>query len=138
MHAIAVSMEFRGYATHLSPGVLTVRASAPTADFELVEGDEALIERRLTFLDDTRFEEVGTISFGNGDALRYRSVDEGTLAPSADPALRQGTAAWKIDGGSGTLARATGRIVSNFLVSDGGELTDHEVAVLFVDDVGRQ
>lgn len=140
------SMQFRGHTSVLSPGVVTARASAPfgglvtTVDrpgvrglFEDVEGEDALLECRLTFLDEARFEEVGTISFGNGNALRFRSVGTGTLVRSADPELRQGTVAWEVDEASGTLAGARGRIVSNFLVSESGELTDHEVAILFLE-----
>ena len=145
MQSITFSMQFRGRTTPLSPGVITARASAPSggmvtridsegvhATFEAVDGDEALLERRLTFFDETSFDEVGTISFGNGNALRFRSVDSGALVPSLDPSLRQGTSAWEIDGGAGAFAAATGRIVSNFLVSETGELTDHELGVLFI------
>jgi hypothetical protein len=149
MQPVTFSMQFRGHTTPLSPGVLTARASAPSGalvtridgdgvhgTFEAVEGDEALLERRLTFIDETSFEEVGTISFGNGNALRFRSVDAGALVPSPDPDLRQGTSAWEIDGGAGAFAAATGRIVSNFLVSETGELTDHELGVLFIPGLG--
>jgi hypothetical protein len=149
MHSVTFAMQFRGHTTPLSPGVLTARANAPSGglltridgegvhgSFERVEGEQALLERRLTFFDETSFEEVGTISFGNGNALRFRSVDAGTLAPSPDPRLRQGTAAWEIDGGAGVFAAAAGRIVSNFLVSETGELTDHEVGVLFIPALG--
>jgi hypothetical protein len=150
MHAIAFSMEFRGHSTPLTPGVLAARASAPSGAlvtridgdgvhgaFEPVDGAEALLERRLTFLDESSFEEVGTISFGAGNALRFRSVGLGTLAPAPQPGLRQGTAAWAIDGGAGALAGAQGRIVSNFLVSESGELTDRQLGVLFLDPEGR-
>jgi hypothetical protein len=146
MHPVSFSMQFRGHATLLSPGVLAARASAPSGGlltridgtgvhgtFEAVEGDEALLERRLTFLDGTRFDEVGTISFGNGNALRFRSLDTGKLAPSADPELRQGTVAWAVEEGAGAFAGASGRIVSNFLVSETGELTDHELGILFLE-----
>jgi hypothetical protein len=149
MHPVTFSMQFRGHTTPLSPGVLTARASAPSGalvtridgngvhgTFEALDGDEALLERRLTFIDETTFEEVGTISFGNGNALRFRSVDAGALVPSPDPQLRQGTSAWEIDGGAGAFAAATGRIVSNFLVSETGELTDHELGVLFIPGFG--
>jgi hypothetical protein len=149
MHPVTFSMQFRGHTTPLSPGVLTARASAPSGalvtridgngvhgTFEALEGDEALLERRLTFIDETTFEEVGTISFGNGNALRFRSVDAGALVPSPDPQLRQGTSAWEIDGGAGAFAAATGRIVSNFLVSETGELTDHELGILFIPGLG--
>jgi hypothetical protein len=131
MDTVAFSLEFRGYSTALSPGVVTARATALTEAF----GDgEALLERRLTFLSETTFEDAGTISFGNGSALRFRSVGLGTLGASPAEGLRQGTAAWVVDGGSGTFAGASGRIVSNFLVSDAGELTDHQLGVLFLVD----
>ncbi len=132
MNPLSFSLEFRGYSTAFSPGVLTARASAPA---DGVAGDgEALLERRLTFLSETSFEDAGTISFGAGNALRFRSVGLGVLGPSPAPGLRHGTAAWAVDGGSGAFAGACGRIVSNFLVSDAGELTDHQLGVLFLAD----
>jgi len=144
-------MQFRGHSTQFSPGVLTAKATAPSGGlitridgdgvhgiFELVEGDEALLERRLTFLNDTSFEEVGTISFGAGNAIRYRSVGHGTLSPSSQSGLHHGTATWAIETGAGVFAGASGRIVSNFLVSDGGEFTDHQIGVFFVDHPGGQ
>ena len=48
------------------------------------------------------------------------------------PGLSHGASTWKVDGGAGTFAGATGRIVSNFLLSDTGELTDHHLGVLFL------
>lgn len=150
MTAVAFSLHFRGTSAPLSPGVLTARATAPSgalltqiddagphAWFHEVDGDEAHMECRLTFADETHFDEVGTISFGNGNALRFRSVAPGTLEPSAEPGLRQGSATWAVDGGAGIFARASGRLVSNFLVADSGELTDHQVAVVFLDQ-GRE
>lgn len=147
MRLVSFSMQFRGQTTPLSPGVLTARASAPSGGlvtridgdgvhgtFESAEGEEALLECRLTFIDENRFEEVGTISFGNGHALRFRSLSVGTIAPSGDPGLRQGAASCEVDGGAGAFAGATGRIVSNFLVSEAGELTDYELGVVFVQE----
>lgn len=142
---VAFSMQFRGHSIRLSPGVLTARATAPSSALvtqvdpdgvhsrlEIRDGDEAHLECRLTFLDDSRFEEVGTISFGNGHALRFRTASEGTLVACAEPGLRHGTAAWEIDGGAGAFERATGRIVSNFLLSETGDLTDHQLGLLFL------
>jgi hypothetical protein len=53
---------------------------------------------------------------------------------AGDPHLRQGTAARAVDGGAGVLAGATGRIVSNFLLPDTGDLTDHQLGVVFLRD----
>jgi len=151
MRHLAFSMQFRGQSTRLSPGVVTAQATAPSAALvtqvdedgihgrlELGDGAEAHLECRLTFVDETRFEEVGTISFGNGHALRFRTVAEGTLEPSAEPGLRHGSAAWIVDGGAGALQGATGRIVSNFLLSDTGDLTDNQLGVLFLPDSERK
>jgi hypothetical protein len=150
MRHVAFSMQFRGHSTRLSPGVLTARATAPSSAFvtqidpdgvhgrfELRDGAEAHLECRLTFLDDSRFEEVGTISFGNGNALRFRTSGAGSLAPAAEFGLRHGAAAWDVDGGAGVFAGASGRIVSNFLLSDTGDLTDHQLGVLFLSDPAR-
>ena len=130
MHHVAFSMQFRGHSTWLSPGVLTARATAPssalvtqvdpdgcTRTWRRETAKEAHLECRLTFLDDSRFEEVGTIELGNGNALRFRSAPEGTLAPSAQPGLRHGAACWVLDGGAGAFQGASGQIVSNFLPS---------------------
>jgi hypothetical protein len=144
MNHIAFSMQFRGQSIRLSPGVLTARATAPSSalvtlidadgvhgHLETRSGEEAHLECRMTFRDDDHFEEVGTISFGSGNTLRFRSCAEGLLAPTPDPALRHGAAAWEIDGGAGVFEGATGRIVSNFLLSETGELTDRHLGVVF-------
>jgi hypothetical protein len=145
----AFSIHFRGHSIRLSPGVLTARATAPSgALVTLIDGEgihgriepsaggEAHLECRLTFFDDRRFEEVGTISFGNGNTLRFRTVSEGSLAPSGRPGLCHGVSSWDVDGGAGVFAGATGRIVSNFLLSETGDLTDHQLGVLFLAESG--
>jgi hypothetical protein len=145
MEHVAFSMQFRGHSTRLTPGVLTARATAPSSALvtevavdgvrgrlEPREGGEAHLECRLTFLDERRFDEVGTISFGNGNALRFRSTTTGTLAATVKPGLRHGTVAWEVDGGAGAFEGATGRIVSNFLLSETGDLTDNHLGVLFL------
>jgi hypothetical protein len=145
MSHAAFSVHFRGHSIRLSPGVLTARATAPSGALVTVidasgvhgrleprDGEEAHLECRLTFLDESRFEEVGTISFGNGNTLRFRSAGTGILLPSGQPGLSHGVSAWEIDGGAGAFAGATGRIVSNFLLAETGELTDHQLGVLFL------
>jgi hypothetical protein len=60
------------------------------------------------------------------------------LADAAEPGLRHGAVAWEIDGGAGAFEGATGRIVSNFLLSNTGDLTDNQLGVLFLPSPERK
>lgn len=124
------SLEFRGHATPFSPAVLITRASAPCDAF--ATGGEALLEARITLLEGDAFEIAGTVAFGDGNALRFRSLAHGVIRPSPEPGLRIASVMSEIDGGAGELAQAVGRITSSLLVSDTGELTDHQLGIVFV------
>lgn len=126
------SLEFRGHATPVSPGVLLTRASAQNELFE--SGGEALLEGRVSLVDDTGFELAATISFGNGTALRFRSLGRGTIGVSPEPGLRVGTAVCEIDGGSGRLEGVSGRIASSFVLSETGELTDRQLGFVWTQE----
>jgi hypothetical protein len=119
--AVSYSLEFRGYATPLDPGVLLGRGSAPSDD-----GCEALLETRVTLVGEDGFEQLGTISFGNGDAVRFRSRGLGVLSNGDD--VRHGTAICDVESGCGRFAGAGGRITTSFLVSATGELTEDQLA----------
>ena len=93
----------------------------------------ARVATRLVFTDETTFHEEGTIDLGGGDALRFRSLGNGTLAESPDGSVQQGASVLEVDGGDGRFAGARGRITSNFVLSPNGEVTDEQVAVLFID-----
>jgi hypothetical protein len=125
---LTYALELRGHATPISPDVLLTRAHGAHA---LFGGDaEALLEGRLSLLDDGAFELAATIGLGDGSAIRLRTVEPGSIAASDGSGLRAGTAICEIDRGSGRLAGATGRIVSSFLLSDTGELTDTQAGVV--------
>lgn len=124
MAALSYSLEFRGYATPLDPGVLIGRGSAPQDG-----GSEALLETRVTLVGEDGFEQLGTISFGNGDAVRFRSRGLGVLG--GIDRVRHGTAICDIESGCGRFEGAAGRITTSFFVSETGELTDHHEAVIF-------
>ncbi|HKH16973.1 MAG TPA: hypothetical protein VKA57_05555 [Solirubrobacteraceae bacterium] len=87
------------------------------------------LKSRLTFHDERRFDEEGTILFSLGDSLRIRG--RGRLAPCADPELRHGSVVWLIAGGDGHFDRSSGLITSNFLLSATGDLTENQLAVVF-------
>jgi hypothetical protein len=99
---------------------------------EAVAGGEAAFAAELTVTGATSFQAVGTIVFGDGHRLRCSTVGSGYLGPSLDPAGRHGAAVWRVEGGEGQFAGATGLITSNVLVGDGGAVTDHQFGVLFL------
>src|SRR3546814_14774450 len=97
------------------------------------EGGAARFESEVTFSGESAFRETGTIVLGGANALRFSTVGEGHIGPSADPALKQGAVIWRIDGGEGQLEDATGLITPNFWVTDQGEVVDNHLRVNFVD-----
>lgn len=142
MHPITFSLQFRGQVSRLDDGrrkearapgcalVTRLTPDGPAARFEWASGeDEALLESRLTFRDESRFDEEGAIVFALGHSLRIQG--RGRLAPCADPELRHGSVVWRIAGGDGHFHRSTGLITSNFLLSASGDLTENQLAVVF-------
>lgn len=147
---LTYSLEFRGHISVDGDG-LVVHASAPscTHQTQLADdgiaarfffgdsGDEALLESRLLVDEEGTFSAVATIDFGHGHRLWGRTLDNGRLAGSADEHLRHGTATIHIVGGTGQFAGATGRITSNFVLSDTGDLTDNQLGMVFLQPDGR-
>ena len=140
---VAYSLQLRGVASQVAPGVLSLRASAPGGalrtvlddhgvwgTYEPAAGEEALLEARMVMLDDS-FEAIGSVNFGASHAFHFRSHG-GRLAATPDSHLRQGTASGEVEGGIGQFANASGRITSNFFISDTGELTDHQLGLVFI------
>jgi hypothetical protein len=147
MKPIAYSLQFRGRLDEVSTHVLEASATAPGSVLETTvgdegvrgrfeaapDGDEAVRQSRLVFDGDGSFDETGAIVFGHGNVLRFRTVGLGHLAPTPDPHLRHGTVVWDVEDGEGQFEGATGRITSNFFVSDTGELTDNQFGLVFID-----
>src|SRR5262249_61360018 len=88
-------------------------------------GGEAAFESEVTFTGEQSFQEVGTIAFGDGHRLRSSTVGSGYLGASADSRLKHGAGVWRIEGGEGQFAGASGLITSNFFVGPSLEGTDH-------------
>ena len=95
-------------------------------------GADARFESEVVFSSESDFSEAGTISFGDGNRLRFSTVGQGHLGPSADPDLKHGCVMWRIDGGEGQFEGATGLITSNFFVGGTGAVADHHFGVIFV------
>jgi hypothetical protein len=124
MEQVIYSKRLVGSTKDLAPGTLgRIEAELP---------DGARLESEMVFADATTFREHGTIVFGPDSALRFRTLGTGHLASSASPGLRHGTVAWEVDGGSGRLAGASGRITSNFTVTEEGEVADEQIGLIFL------
>jgi hypothetical protein len=95
-------------------------------------GQKATFESELIFTGETTFQQSGTIAFATGrHQLRFSSVGSGHLGPTPEAEHRHGAAIWRVDGGDGQFAGASGLIVSNFFVTDAGEITDYHFGVIF-------
>jgi hypothetical protein len=64
--------------------------------------------------------------------LRFSTIGEGFLGKSPDPKVQHGSVMWRVDGGEGQFAGASGIITSNFTLSATGEVTDNHFGVIFV------
>lgn len=111
------------------------RGALGRIEAELLDGTR--LESEMVFADATTFREQGTIVLGPESELRFRTLGTGHLAPSASPGVRHGTVTWELDGGSGRLAGATGRITSNFTVTDEGEVADEQLGLIFLSNSQR-
>jgi len=123
MQQVTYTRRLRGHMTVVRPGVLDAELNA--------RGTR--VATRLVFSDEATFQESGTIDFGNGDVVRFQSLENGTVGRNADGRLRHGTSVLGVVGGTGRYAGASGRITSNFVLSPDGEVTDEQVVVLFID-----
>lgn len=141
------AMRFTGTATQSSVDgtVLKAETTAPSSTLTSTvgldglagalhpaEGGEATFTSEVTFTSETDFQEIGTITFGDGNVLRFSTVGSGHLGPSADPARRHGVVSWWVEGGERQFAGATGLITSNFFVGDDLAVTDHHFGVIFL------
>lgn len=111
----------------------TVGDDGLTDTIEPTQGDNAHFTSHVEFTSQSAFTESGTITFGDGNHLEFSTVGEGYLGPSADGSLQHGTVMWRVDGGKGQFAGASGLITSNFFVDGNGGVTDHQFGVIFVE-----
>jgi hypothetical protein len=147
MRQLVYAMRFTGRATPTGPDgtVLEVTATAPSSSvtsivgpaglaggLHPVAGGEATFESEVTFTGATSFQEVGAIAFGAGHRLRFATVGSGYLGASPDPARKHGAVSWRVAGGEGQFAGASGLITSNFFVGADLAVTDHHFGVLFL------
>lgn len=147
MREVTYALRFTGQATAAGPdgNVLHASTSSPSSTITsrvdadgltgTIEGtarDEATFTSEVTFTSETDFLETGTITFGAGNTLRFSTVGSGYLAASADPIRKHGTVMWRVEGGDGQFAEASGLITSNFFVDEALGVVDHHFGVLLL------
>ena len=125
MNQLQYVLKFSGHAEPKagSPSVMKAATTAPGMAVETVIGNEgvhatsktlpgasASFESEVTLTGENAFVESGTIRFGGGNLIRFSTIGQGYLAPSANPELQHGTVMWKIEGGEGKLSGASGLI----------------------------
>jgi hypothetical protein len=147
MPQIIFNLQFRGSAAPAGEtGVMKATTSATSCTMQTIMGPEgvqgifspsdgglAYFESEVRITSKDAFMESGTITFGEGDdSLRFSTVGQGHLGPSADPQHMHGAVTWKVEGGAGQFEGATGLITSNFLLSDTGDVVDHQFGLVFV------
>jgi hypothetical protein len=111
-----------GQLTAVGPGELQAVLVSETA---------ATLDAHLSFSDEHRFGMRGEIRFAEQDSLRFVSLGDGRLDELPQHGLRHGAAVLEVCGGTGRFAGACGRITSNFVVGADGEITDHQLGVVF-------
>jgi len=147
MKQIIYAMQFKGQGgPGGSPNVLKAMTSSPSCALTTVVGPEgvhgsvqpaaggkASFESEVTVTGETSFLESGSIRFGDGNhRLRFSTVGQGYLADSPEPKLKSGAVMWRVDGGEGQFAGASGYITSNFTMDDAGHVTDNQFGVIYV------
>jgi hypothetical protein len=148
MRQLIYALRFHGEArrTGIDGNVLTTASTAPgctirsrvaadglSGDLHPACGDEATLESELVLTGATTFQGGGTIRLGiGGHRLRFSTTGTAFLGPVSDDGRRHGAAIWRIEGGDGQFAGATGLIASTFVVDDAGEVTEHQLGVVYV------
>jgi hypothetical protein len=145
MRQIQYAMQFRGRAEAAGEKMLRASTQCPsnqitstvspdgvTTRIEPGDGGTAEFTSEVVFTGDTSFTETGTITFGEGNSLRFSTVGEGYAGPSPEEGLNHGSVMWRVDGGEGQFEGATGLITSNFTLSSDLEVIDHHFGVIWV------
>ena len=141
MQRIVMTALFQGEAAapsgdppHTDPRASSISIEAVSADGSDAGMERASYENHAVFTSESTFAETGTISFDDGDAeLEIATLSDGTLGPCAQPDVLHGAAVYRITGGGGGFAQATGLVTTNFLLwPETGRFEERQVAVVFV------
>jgi hypothetical protein len=147
MKQIIYAMQFAGHAAPVAGSATVLKAKTRATSCTLTtsvgpaglngalkpaSGADAFFESEVTITGETSFVESGSICFGETNhELRFSTVGQGYLNACADPKLKHGSVMWRVEGGTGQFAEATGLITSNFTIGEGGEVIDNHFGLIF-------
>ena len=151
MRQLVYTMHFRGQISRSSGDGQTLRAtssgtsctmqtvvgpSGVETNLQPAPGDLAFVETEIRLTGQELFEGSGVVTFGEDaeHTLRFSSGSTGQLRPSGLPGVLAGAVSWKVDGGEGRFASASGYIASTFTVTESGELSEYQCGLVFVSE----
>jgi hypothetical protein len=150
MREIVFTLEFRGRAGAEpgAPHLRRARSTAPSqalravlgADgiavtMEPLAGEAAVLDSRGERFSDGSFVEDGTITDGSAGAITFVTIGRGHVEPSPLAGWAHGAVIWEVTGGSGRFAGARGLVTSSFTVGPDGDVIDHHVARIYIQDL---
>ena len=119
MVPLTYALQFRGRASGPLSSATVAELSAPSCvlmtnllgdglrgRYQLAAGGEARLRSDVSGEGD-RLRTDGTISFGSGHELRFRTLETALITPSPDPHLRHAGLIYEVLGGEGQFRGAT-------------------------------
>ncbi len=128
MGEIVFSVELRGAGGRVDGQENTLRVQAYGSD---PQGTEVTFESEVVLSEDG-FDEHGTISYAGRGSLTFDTIGMGHIEASQVQGLNHGSVIWRVTGGEGEFAGATGLITSNFTFGKQGEVADNQWVRLFI------
>ena len=147
---LVFALEFRGRAGPMPglPSQRRARTTAPSqilrviltaggveASVEPLPGDTAELDSRVERFPDGSFVEDGRISYGRAGAVTFATIGRGIVGSSPIVGWTHGAVIWEVTGGDGRFAGAHGLIASSFTVSPDGDVVDHHIARIYIQDL---
>ncbi len=149
MREIVYTMHFRGQISRSTGngGTLRATSSGTSCTMQTVvspsgaettvhsaTGDLAFVETEIHMAGNEGFDGEGSLTFGDEaeHGLRFSSAKTGQLSQSGVPGVLAGAVSWRIDGGAGRFASASGFISSTFTVTQSGELSEYHCGLIFI------
>lgn len=144
MTELVFALEFHGRGEDLGAGRRRARSTATSqslstritadgvrAELDEVDGDAATLEARVQRFGDGTFVEEGAIVYGRAGRVTFDTIGRGWVGPSPTGAMAGGVL-WRITGGDGRFAGASGVIASNFTVNPAGDVVDNHYARIYL------